>query len=122
MWEELKRHDRFVREALAQPGGEGLAALRDFHYRRVADFQHERLIHLLVTLFVALFALLAIGLQIFHPSRATIALALLLLALTGAYLFHYFRLENGVQRLYPLSRALDERLAGRALGEPPAQG
>jgi membrane-bound metal-dependent hydrolase YbcI (DUF457 family) len=118
MWKELKRHERFVGGVLAEASPAGLAAIRDHHDRRVRDFQHERLIHLLVTLFVALFALLAVGWFLHQPSTAAAALAVLLLVLTAAYLLHYFRLENGVQRLYRLSRQLDERLAGRALGEP----
>jgi len=122
MWEELKRHERFVLAVLAQPGTEGLAAVRDHHDRRVRDFQHERLIHLLVTLFVALFAILAIGWLLLQPSLAAGALAALLLALTAGYLLHYYRLENGVQRLYGLSLRLDERLAGRALSEPARKG
>src|SRR5574341_586587 len=122
MWEELKRHERFVLAVLAQPGGDGLAAVREHHDRRVHDFQHERLVHLLVTLFVALFALLAIAWGLVRPSVAAGALAALLLALTAGYLLHYFRLENGVQRLYRLSLQLDERLAGRPLSEPSAKG
>ena len=122
MWEELKRHERFVRGVLAQPGAEGLAAVREHHDRCVRDFQHERLIHLLVTLFVALFALLSVGWLLLQPSLAAGALAALLLALTAGYLLHYYRLENGVQRLYGLSRELDERLAGRPLREPPPKG
>ena len=122
MWEELKRHERFVLAVLAQPGADGLAAVRDHHDRRVRDFQHERLIHLLVTLFVALFALLAIGWSLHQPSLAAAALAALLLALTAGYVLHYYRLENGVQRLYELSQRLDERLAGRPLAEPPPKG
>ena len=122
MWEELKRHERFVLAALARPGVEGLAAIRDHHDRRVRDFQHERLVHLLVTLFVALFALLAIGWLLLQPSLAAGALAALLLVLTAAYVLHYFRLENGVQRLYGLSLQLDERLAGRPLSEPVPKG
>ena len=122
MWGELKRHEQFVLAALAQPGADGLAALRDRHDRRVRDFQHERLIHLLVTLFVALFTLLAIGWWLLVPSLPAGALAALLLALTAGYLVHYYRLENGVQRLYGLSLRLDERLAGRALSEPAQKG
>jgi membrane-bound metal-dependent hydrolase YbcI (DUF457 family) len=118
MWEELRRHERFIAGVLAGPEPVGLAAVREFHHRRVGDFQHERLIHLLVTLFVALFALLAVGWLLLQPSTGAALLAGLLLVLTAAYLLHYFRLENGVQRLYRLSRLLDERVAGRALGEP----
>lgn len=118
MLAELRRHERFVGEVLAEPAPAGLAAVRDFHHRRVGDFQHERLVHLHVTLAVALFALLAVGWLLAVPSAGAAALAALLLGLTAAYLLHYFRLENGVQRLYRLSRLLDERLAGRALASP----
>jgi hypothetical protein len=118
MWEELKRHERFVRGVLAEADPAALAAVRDHHDRRVRDFQHERLVHLLVTLFVALFALLSVGGLLHQPAPATAALAALLLVLTAAYVLHYFRLENGVQRLYGLSRQLDERVAGRALADP----
>jgi membrane-bound metal-dependent hydrolase YbcI (DUF457 family) len=122
MWQELKRHERFVREFLAAAKPDGLAAVRDHHDRRVQELQHERLIHLLVTLFVALFALLATGWFLHQPSIGAAALAAILLILTAAYLLHYFRLENGVQRLYGLSRQLDERIAGRALCEPGREG
>jgi membrane-bound metal-dependent hydrolase YbcI (DUF457 family) len=118
MWAALKAHERFIAGVLSEPEPVGLAEIRDHHQRRLRDFQHERLIHLLVTLFVALFALLAVGWLLLQPSTGAALLAGLLLALTAAYLLHYFRLENGVQRLYRLSRLLDERLAGRALGEP----
>src|SRR5512145_1895532 len=122
MWQELKAHERFIRALLAQPEIDGLAAVREHHDRRVRDFQHERLIHLLVTLSVAFFALLAVGWLLHAPSAGAAALAALLLVLTAAYVLHYFRLENGVQRLYGLSRQLDERLAGRPLTEPPSGG
>jgi hypothetical protein len=122
MWEELKRHERFVRGILAANEPAGLAAVRAHHDRRVQEFQHERLIHLLVMLFVALFALLAVGGFMHQPSIGAAALAALLLILTAAYLLHYFRLENGVQRLYGLSRQLDERIAGMTLGEPGGEG
>lgn len=122
MWDELKRHERFVRGALDEGRLEGLGDVRDHHHRRVREFQHERLVHLLVTLFVALFALLAVGWALVQPSAGALALAVLLLGLTGAYMVHYFRLENGVQRLYGLGVRLDERLAGRPLSLPPSEG
>jgi hypothetical protein len=106
----MQRHERLVRERLDQGGGEELAAVRARHARRLRFMQHERLIHLIVTMFVALFALLAVGFGVTHPSWASGALAALLLGLTGAYLVHYFRLENGVQRWYELDDRLEEAL------------
>ena len=70
---------------------------------KIAYFQHERLIHLMVTLFFALFLLLSIGAIFLFPSEFLIS-ALLLTAiffgLTIGYVFHYYFLENSVQKMY----------------------
>ena len=70
---------------------------------KIAYFQHERLIHLMVTLFCALFLLLSIGAIFLFPSEFLIS-ALLLTAiffgLTIGYVFHYYFLENSVQKMY----------------------
>lgn len=65
-------------------------------------FQHERLIHLLVTM---LFALLTFGSLVTFLATGflpVIALFVLFLALLIPYIFHYYHLENGVQQLYDL--------------------
>ena len=67
---------------------------------KIEFFQHERLIHLLVTLFFALFALifLALGMvsYIFLPIFAILLIFLI------CYIYHYFFLENRVQYLYKI--------------------
>jgi hypothetical protein len=111
MWEYLKLHEQFVRDALDGKLGEiPLAGLREFHDRQVAFMQHERLIHLIVTMFVALFAIISLLYVSIRPAIPAAALAALLLILTSAYIVHYFRLENGVQRWYHLANRIDERL------------
>ena len=64
--------------------------------------QHERIIHLMVTL---TFALLSIGSVLalsFDPPQPLIfgIMALLFMVLLVPYIRHYFVLENGVQRLF----------------------
>ncbi|MBI5527313.1 MAG: hypothetical protein HY897_13340 [Deltaproteobacteria bacterium] len=111
MWEYLKLHEQFIREALGGTCGEvRWEGLREFHDRQIAWMQHERIIHLIVTMFVALFAILALLYVSVRPDWASGALAGLLLILTAAYILHYFRLENGVQRWYHLANRIDERL------------
>ncbi len=113
MWQYLKRHEAFIREALEGKRGElSFEELRAFHREQLAFMQHERLIHLLVTLFVALYFLLAAGYSLLSPSWPGFALAALLLVLLAAYLVHYFRLENGVQRCYHLANRIAERCEG----------
>lgn len=110
MWQYLKAHEAFVRQALAEPHDaawwDGLAA---FHARQLAFMQHERLIHLLVMLTIALLCLLSFGFVTKAPSLPAFGIAALLLVLVSAYVVHYFRLENGVQRWYHLANQLDEK-------------
>ena len=93
--------------------------LYKYHRETVRNFQHERLIHLIVTVFFASMQITAIA--------ATITLTLLpisdigmlinwlmiviclILAITGIfYVRHYYLLENGVQRLYEFSKKLNQ--------------
>jgi uncharacterized RDD family membrane protein YckC len=69
-------------------------------------FQHERLIHLIVTMTVSM--LLIFVFYIFFSLLNTLfgILFILLLVLDCAYLIHYFRLENGVQRLWEIEQCL----------------
>ena len=69
---------------------------------KISFFSHERLIHLMVTLF---FALITIGFTIFCLVIDSILLYMILFILYVMLLFyviHYYRLENGVQQLYKL--------------------
>jgi len=87
-----------------------------YHVDRVHDFQHERLIHLLVTLFFSgLLILSIIGMMwIAMLNISGMILLSILLLILGVILFvtvlfyvrHYYRLENGVQRLYASSEKL----------------
>ena len=70
----------------------------DNHLIKIQFFQHERLIHLLVTLFYALIYLVFMGLGFIHYIFFIIALILLIFLI--CYIIHYFHLENGVQYLY----------------------
>lgn len=112
MWEYLRLHEEYIRAAIKETiEREKLLQLRDFHLRQIGFMQHERLIHLIVTMFVALFTIMSFGLCYFAPSIPTGLLSLLFIVLTGAYILHYFRLENGVQRWYHISNEI-ERLLG----------
>jgi hypothetical protein len=80
-----------------------------FHCRQIGFLQHERLVHLTVTLAVALLFMLALIFTLLSGSLTALAFTAGLLGLTGFYLVHYFRLENAVQRWYRISYQLDQR-------------
>ena len=107
----MKKHKRYVKNMLeACPSTEALAELMVHHERQIARMQHERMAHLITTLFVCLFFLLSFGWTITHFTVPYIALSTLLLVLAAAYLLHYYRLENGVQSWYRLSDEIRVKL------------
>lgn len=116
----MKEHEARMRVAL-DTAGEGFdwASLAEYHRHRIGRFQHERIAHLLVMLFVGLFTLLSFFVFMSHPDRGMGLLVLLFLVLLIAYIAHYFRLENGVQRLYRLADEI-ERREGEASSQDPA--
>lgn len=82
--------------------------LKEEHLIKIGFFQHERLIHLLVTLFYALFTFIIFYFtKIFLPF---VFIALILLVFLIFYVVHYFRLENGVQFLYKQYDMICERI------------
>ena len=103
----MKRHERYVKEMLEKNlSREALLALLEYHDKQIQWMQHERLIHLIVMLFVCLFFLLSFGFTIVNLSLPYICLSALLMVLSVAYIVHYYRLENGVQRWYMLSNQI----------------
>lgn len=81
--------------------------LIDLHREKIRILQHERLVHLIVTVMVVFVELFAVNLTLLHhelgiyPALVMLGFAVLL----GFYFRHYFFLENTVQRWY---RLLDE--------------
>lgn len=75
-------------------------ALLSEHLVQVGFFQHERLIHLIVTVTFALLAVISIGILYVRPNLFIIGLLVLELVLLVPYISHYYLLENNVQKMY----------------------
>lgn len=92
--------------------------IREEHLVQVGFFQHERLIHLIVTVVFALFTVLSIGMAFLLMAQGTDGAGSLLLVVAAClvllltYVRHYYILENEVQKMY---RQYDEIAA--KLGE-----
>lgn len=63
-------------------------------------FQHERLIHLIVTFFVGISTILLLIATLYFETIPLLLLFIILLLLFIPYIFYYYHLENGVQSLY----------------------
>ena len=76
------------------------------HITQVAFFQHERLVHLIVTVTFAVLELLTVCAYVIVValdstlSFPLLILALLILVLLIPYIKHYYLLENEVQKMY----------------------
>lgn len=70
------------------------------HLIQISFFQHERLVHLIVTVVFALLEMMAFIMVIVAFSPGLMALMLMILVLLIPYIRHYYILENGVQKMY----------------------
>lgn len=93
----LKYIDSIAQESLMMEERQAARAelLVQIHF-----FQHERMIHLLVTLAFAIMTMFAFFLSLQYHIMLLYVLLLVLLLLLIPYIRHYFILENGVQKLY----------------------
>ncbi len=95
--EYLNRIDKILSD---DPADIDYKRLLEEHLTQIAFFQHERLIHLLVTLAFAILTVASVLAIVISGYLPLAALALLLLVLLVPYVAHYYLLENGVQKMY----------------------
>jgi uncharacterized membrane protein YjjP (DUF1212 family) len=98
MREYMKSYIDEIDNYLKEEKKDNVKKVIEDHLIKISFFQHERFIHLCVTLSYAFFAIIftaLIALTWFVIPIAVIVYIFLLF-----YIFHYFFLENGVQYMY----------------------
>lgn len=105
MKNELKEYIRQTEEAVKN-GNMNISRLESLKVN-IGFFQHERLVHLIVTMTFALLTVISLGLTM--AKIYLLPLFVLFLALEVPYVFHYYRLENGVQHLQNLYREAEKK-------------
>ena len=115
MDKKLKNYIAYIDKESSKPTPE----LIEYHKMMLQQFQHERAIHLEVTLAFALFMIIFfiffIVLQLnLAPGGELLsycvgAILIMLVATVLFYVRHYYRLENGVQVLEEITRKLYKR-------------
>ena len=109
MDKKLKNYIKEAEELAKKPTKEK----REYHFMMLETFKHERHIHLLVTLFFAIFLILFffafLYFAIFTSDAELLSYCLgtVTLALTVTevlYARHYYLLENGCQKLEDISK------------------
>ena len=116
MEKRIKTYEKFIHLATSKPlTDKERAELAAYHSEMVANFQRERLIHLLIMLFfvaLALALLSVLSILIVEKEGFVLELAFfyalvaIVFALTVAYIRHYYFLENHIQALYGYTKKL----------------
>jgi len=101
MWKLLKNFIDYMEEKTSGTlSSDEKAQLKDELLTKLQFFQHERLIHLIVTFIFSVCAVLSLLGFVLLENISVGFLFILILALLIPYIVHYYHLENGVQKLY----------------------
>ncbi len=108
MTKQIKEYLAYIRAFMNEEhSSEEYHAERALLLQRIEFYQHERLIHLLVTLAFAVFFLLSLMMFMMVEQVAILVLSALFLILLIPYIKHYYFLENSVQELYTIYYKLE---------------
>lgn len=72
----------------------------EYYLVQIQEFQHERLIHLIVTIFTGTIAILLLLFSLLIENIGLIIAFITILFLFIPYILHYYLLENNVQEMY----------------------
>jgi len=86
-----------------------IGSLKAELFTEISFWQHERLIHLLVTILFAILTMSVFMVLLFCQELSVLILLAALMSLMIPYIRHYYILENGVQTLYTFYEELTKR-------------
>ncbi len=76
---------------------------------KIQFYQHERLVHLIVTFFTGIATILFLIGLLYFETISLLILFIITLCLFIPYILYYYHLENGTQKLYDLYFELKEK-------------
>lgn len=106
MKKRILTYRKYIDSLLASDKQYDWKYIKQEHITQVAFFQHERLVHLIVTVTFAVLELLTVCAYVIVGaldstlSFPLLILALLIIVLLIPYIKHYYLLENEVQKMY----------------------
>jgi hypothetical protein len=106
----LNQYLKEINRKIKDEGNQNWREVLENHRETIKFMQHERLIHLLVMLTVAILFMISIVFSLVYQFTILFLVDFLLLVLLVPYIFHYFRLENGVQKMYWIDKLIREKI------------
>lgn len=109
MNKKLKNYINTVEKLLSEKDIHNLSQVIVDHLQQIQFYQHERLVHLIVTGIFALLSMLALLGALILCHWGLLLLFFLFLCLLIPYIFYYYTLENSVQKMYDQYWKLKEK-------------
>jgi len=109
MYENLIKHEKYILKILNFKRTENLDEIIEYHLNQISLFQHERMAHLIVTMSVGIILSVILSAAIIYGDSILYLLTLVIVIIELFYIIHYYKMENGVQRLYKLYNQLKEK-------------
>lgn len=100
MKKQIKKYFEEINNYLENDSKDNIQHVMQNHLNKISFYQHERLIHLLVTLAFAILAMLSFIFFFIYTTILNAVLTGLFFILLIPYIFHYYFLENSVQEMY----------------------
>jgi uncharacterized membrane protein len=107
----FESYDKNIREILrGENNSKNWNEVLDNHREMIRIIQHERLVHLMVMIFVGIVMSMSFLATIMSEKFYMLLLDIPLLILFVGYLFHYRFLENKTQSWYKLQREIEIKI------------
>lgn len=100
MRENLKDYNMYLDKIISEKNINNKEEILDEILTQIKFFQHERLVHLIVTFFEGIGTILFLGFALLTDNLGMYLLFLVGIILFIPYILHYYYLENGTQALY----------------------
>lgn len=111
MRKQIQEYRNYIEELLKNgDAGVNWEKVLQEHLLKIAWYQHERLIHLIVTVLFALLEVVCMAVMMITGSLGAMVLMLAILVLLVPYVGHYYFLENSVQALYLIYDKISRRV------------
>lgn len=110
MIQYILEHEAYIRKLLDSTESQDWDKIRKYHRVQIMFMQHERLVHMMVTLFFGFLLAFVLFMALFLELAILFLLVFIIGVLEIFYLVHLYRLETGVQRWYGLYRDISDRL------------
>lgn len=111
MKKQIQEYVKYVKMLLTEDApGTDWEEVSKQHLIKIEFYQHERLIHLIVTALFAVMEVICVATLLATANLWALALMVMILILLVPYVGHYYFLENSVQELYLIHDVIRSRL------------